>query len=142
MDKSSFAKKEMNISLIKDSPLKISLDYHETQKNAFAENSNDTEYLGIGLEKKINDNFIIAYSSNIDLKNNFSSYYDKLGLKIFDECSDLTIEYSNRKYNDNYNTSPEELLSITFRMDYLGFFGYQQTTDLFFQEPGTVDYGL
>ena len=57
MDKSSFAKKEMNISLIKDSPLKISLDYHETQKNAFAENSNDTEYLGIGLEKKINDNF-------------------------------------------------------------------------------------
>ena len=142
IDKSSFAKKEMNISLIKDSPLKISLDYHETQKNAFAENSNDTEYLGIGLEKKINDNFIIAYSSNIDLKNNFSSYYDKLGLKIFDECSDLTIEYSNRKYNDNYNTSPEELLSITFRMDYLGFFGYQQTTDLFFQEPGTVDYGL
>ena len=51
-------------------------------------------------------------------------------------------EYSNRKYNDNYNTSPEELLSITFRMDYIGFFGYQQTTDLFFQEPGTVDYGL
>ena len=142
IDKSSFAKKEMNISLIKDNPLKISLDYHETQKNAFSENSNDTEYLGIGLEKKINDNFILAYSSNIDLKNNFSSYYDKLGLKIFDECSDLTIEYSNRKYNDNYNTSPEELLSITFRMDYLGFFGYQQTTDLFFQEAGTVDYGL
>ncbi len=142
IDKSSFAKKEMNISLIKDNPLKISLDYHETQKNAFSENSNDTEYLGIGLEKKINDNFLLAYSSNIDLKNNFSSYYDKLGLKIFDECSDLTIEYSNRKYNDNYNTSPEELLSITFRMDYLGFFGYQQTTDLFFQEAGTVDYGL
>ena len=142
IDKSSFAKKEMNISLIKDNPLKISLDYHETKKDTFSENSNDTEYLGIGLEKKINDNFILAYSSNIDLKNNFSSYYDKLGLKIFDECSDLTIEYSNRKYNDNYNTSPEELLSITFRMDYLGFFGYQQTTDLFFQEAGTVDYGL
>ena len=142
VDKSSFAKKEMNISLIKENPLKISLDYHETQKDAFLENSNDTEYLGIGLEKKINDNFILAYSSNIDLKNNFSSYYDKLGLKIFDECSDLTIEYSNRKYNDNYNTNPEELLSITFRMDYIGFFGYQQTTDLFFQEAGTVDYGL
>ena len=142
IDKASFAKKEMNISLIKDSPLKISLNYHETQKDAFLENSNDTEYLGIGLEKKLNDNFILAYSSNIDLKNNFSSYYDKLGLKIFDECSDLTIEYSNRKYNDNYNTSPEELLSITFRMEYLGFFGYQQTTDLFFQEAGTVDYGL
>ena len=136
MDKSSFAKKEMNISLIKDSPLKISLDYHETQKNAFAENSNDTEYLGIGLEKKINDNFIIAYSSNIDLKNNFSSYYDKLGLKIFDECSDLTIEYSNRY---NYNTSPEELLSITFRMDYLGLVTNKLPT--YFQ-TGTVDYGL
>ena len=77
-----------------------------------------------------------------NLKNNFSSYYDKLGLKVFDECSELTIEYTNRSYNDDYNTVPEEILSINFRMDYLGFFGYQQTTDLFFQEPGSVNYGF
>jgi len=27
-------------------------------------------------------------------------------------------------------------------MDYLGFFGYEQTTDLFFNEPGDFNYGL
>ena len=142
IDKSSFSKKEMNLNVSTDDPLRISLNYHETQKNAFNENSNDTEYLGISLEKNINDNLIFAYSSNIDLKSNFSSYYDKFGLKLFDECSELLIEYSNRKYNDNYNTSPEELLSISYRMDYLGFFGYEQTTDLFFEKPGSVDYGF
>ena len=142
IDKSSFSKKEMNLNVSTDDPLKISFNYHETQKNAFNENSNDTEYLGISLEQNINDNLIFAYSSNIDLKSNFSSYYDKFGLKLFDECSELLIEYSNRKYNDNYNTSPEELLSISYRMDYLGFFGYEQTTDLFFEKPGSVDYGF
>ena len=129
------------MSLIIDNPLKISLNYHETQKSSYNERSNDTEYLGINIEKEINDNLILGYSSNIDLKNNFSSYYDKLTLKIFDECSELTIDYANRRYNDDYNTTPEELLSINFRMDYLGFFGYQQSTNLFFQEPGNVNYG-
>ena len=69
-------------------------------------------------------------------------YYDSFGLKVHDECSELRIQYSNKRYNDNYNTSPEELISVSFYMDYLGFFGYQQTTDLFFEEPGTFDYGL
>ena len=141
IDKSSLSKKEMNFNISTYDPFKLSLDYHETQKNAFSTNSNDTEYIGISFEESINDNLLFTYSSNIDLKNNFSSYYDKFGLKIFDDCSELLIEYSNRKYNDNYNTSPEELLSISFRMDYLGFFGYEQTTDLFFEEPGNVDYG-
>ena len=141
IDRSKLKKKEMNMSLIIDNPLKISLNYHETQKSAYNERSNDTEYLGINIEKEINDNLILGYSSNIDLKNNFSSYYDKLTLKIFDECSELTIDYANRRYNDDYNTTPEELLSINFRMDYLGFFGYQQSTNLFFQEPGNVNYG-
>ena len=141
IDKSSLSKKEMNFNISTNDPFKLSLDYHETQKNAFSTNSNDTEYIGISFEESINDNLLLTYSSNIDLKNNFSSYYDKFGLKIFDDCSELLIEYSNRKYNDNYNTSPEELLSISFRMDYLGFFGYEQTTDLFFEEPGNIDYG-
>ncbi len=142
LDRSSLMKKEMNISLITEKPIKISLNYHETQKNAFEENSNDTEYLGINLERKLYENLELTYSSNFDLKNNFNSYYDTIALKIFDDCSELNIQYSNRRYNDDYNTTPEELLSINFRMDYIGFFGYQQSTDLFFEEPGNVDYGL
>ena len=142
LDKNSLKKKEMNVSINTSSPFNISLNYHETQKEAFKENSNDTENLGINLEKEINDNLILGYSSNIDLKNGFNSYYDIFKLKVFDDCSELSIQYSNRRYNDNYNTSPEELLSINFQMDYLGFFGYQQSTNLFFQEPGSVDYGL
>ena len=98
--------------------------------------------MGLGLGKEINDNIKFSYGSNIDLKNNFSPYYDTFKLELFDECSKLNIQYSNRRYSDNYNTSPEELISISFYMDYLGFFGYQQTTNLFFQEPGTFDYGL
>lgn len=134
LDKNSFKKKEMNMSFKTNNPLNITLNYHETLKNAFIENSNDTQYLGINLEKKINNNLTLAYESNVDLKNNFSSYYDKISLEVFDECSALNIEYSNKRYNDNYNTSPEELLSINFRMDYLGFFGYEQKTDLFSEE--------
>lgn len=134
LDKNSFKKKEMNMSFKTNNPLNITLNYHETLKNAFIENSNDTQYLGINLEKKINNNLTLAYESNVDLKNNFSSYYDKISLEVFDDCSALNIEYSNKRYNDNYNTSPEELLSINFRMDYLGFFGYEQKTDLFSEE--------
>ena len=52
------------------------------------------------------------------------------------------ITYSNTRFNDNYNTKPSEIISLTFSMDYLGFFGYQQTTDLFFSEAGSIDYGL
>ncbi len=130
IDKKSFNKKETNMSINTSYPMDISLNYHETQKNAFSENSNDTEYLGINLEKKLNNNSSLSYSSNIDLKNNFSSYYDKFRLKIFDDCSALILEYSNKRYNDNYNTSPEELFSINFSMDYLGFFGYEESTDL------------
>ena len=130
IDKKSFNKKETNMSINTSYPMDISLNYHETQKNAFSENSNDTEYLGINLEKKLNNNSSLSYSSNIDLKNNFSSYYDKFRLKIFDDCSALSLEYSNKRYNDNYNTSPEELFSINFSMDYLGFFGYEESTDL------------
>ena len=133
---------ELNFSLYTEDPFNISVNYHETSKDAFSEKSNDTEYLGIGFEKEINNNFLLTYQSSIDLRNNYSPYYDTFGIKVHDECSELRIQYSNRRYNDNYNTSPEELISVSFYMDYLGFFGYQQTTDLFFEEPGTIDYGL
>ena len=89
IDKNSFKKKETNVSVNTNYPTNISLNYHETQKNAFSEKSKDT-----------------------------------------DDCSALSLEYSNKRYNDNYNTSPEEIFSINFRMDYLGFFGYEESTDL------------
>ena len=43
--------------------------------------------------------------------------------------SDLT--YSNLRFNDNFNTIPEEKISISFKMDYLGFFSYEETNNLF-----------
>ena len=142
LDRSTLKNKEVNFSVYTDNPFNISVNYHETSKDAFSEKSNDTEYLGLGIEKEINDNVLFSYESSIDLRNNYSPYYDSFGLKVHDECSELRIQYSNKRYNDNYNTSPEELISVSFYMDYLGFFGYQQTTDLFFEEPGTFDYGL
>ena len=32
-------------------------------------------------------------------------------------------------------------LSISFYMDYLGFFGYEQKSNLFFEETGDFNYG-
>ena len=139
IDKNSFKKKETNVSINTNYPTNISLNYHETQKNAFSEKSKDTEYLGINIEKKFNDYSSLSYSSNIDLKSNFSSYYDKFVLKIFDDCSALSLEYSNKRYNDNYNTSPEEIFSINFRMDYLGFFGIEESTDLLNDNSGKTN---
>ncbi len=142
IDRDSMKRKEMNISITTNNPFNIYLNYHETQKSAFNEKSNDTEYLGLKIGKNLNNNLSLSYETNIDLKNNFSSYYDKLTFGAFDDCSALVIEYKNKRYNDNYNTSPEEIISINFKMDYLGFFGYEQKTDLFFQEPGSVNYGV
>ncbi len=142
IDKKTFGNKELNIGLHTNIPLDISLNYHQTSKEAFSDKSNNTEYLSVNLEKELNNNVTLLYGSNIDLKNNYSPYYDIFGLKIYDECSQMNIEYSNIRYSDDYNTTPEELISISFYMDYLGFFGYEQTTDLFFQEPGNFNYGL
>ena len=43
-----------------DDPFNISVNYHETSKDAFSEKSNDTEYLGLGIEKEINDNVLFS----------------------------------------------------------------------------------
>ena len=76
------------------------------------------------------------------MKNNYNPYQSLFKISIFDECSQLDINYSNTRFSDNFNTKPEERISLTFRMDYLGFFGYEQTTNLFFSEPGSMNYGL
>ena len=142
LDHENLTKKEMNYSLIFDNPIGLSLNYNETQSNAFKNLSNDTQSINLEISKKINDNINLAYNSNLDVKNNYDPYQSSFKISLFDECSQLDIKYSNTRFNDNFNTKPKEVISFTFHMDYLGFFGYEQKTDLFFSEPGTVNYGL
>lgn len=131
-----------SLEISKDNNFLIDLRYNETSKNAFKDLSSDNKSLKINLEKKINDHFSLLYANDLDLKNNYSPYRQSLGLILNDECSELFINYRKTSYNDNFNTSPEEIISISYKMDYLGFFGYEQKTNLFFSEPGAVDYGL
>ena len=142
LDEKTLSKKEMNYSLKFEKPIDISFNYNETQKEAYKDLSNDTQSLNIGISKKINEHIKLNYSSNLDVKNNYDPYKNTLGISLADECSELSINYTNTRFNDNYNTNPHETISLTFRMDYLGFFGYEQSTDLFFTEPGNVNYGL
>ena len=99
------------------------------------------------------DNFIIINSDNnygpayskwkfIEYLINNIDNYNYNDIAIILDGDDFLLPNALDIINDNYNTTPEELLSINYRMDYLGFFGYQQSTDLFFEEPGNLDYGL
>ena len=142
LDEKNLSKKEMNYELNFESYLKTSLIYNETQTEAFKNLSNDTQSIVLGISKKINDNLNIKMGSNLDVKNNYNPYKSVFVVNLFDECSQLDIKYTNIRFNDNFNTQPEEIISFTFTMDYLGFFGYEQSTDLFFKEPGNVNYGL
>ena len=138
----NLSKKEMNYEINFEKFVKTSLIYNETQSEAYKNLSNDTQSVVLGISKKINDNVNINIESNLDVKNNYDPYKGILKLSLFDDCSQLDISYSNTRFNDNFNTQPEETISLTFNMDYLGFFGYEQSTDLFFKEPGNVNYGL
>jgi hypothetical protein len=111
----------MSYSLRFNKPIEIFLSYNETDKSAFKEISQDTKALDIKASKKINNNLSLSYSSNLDLKNNYSPYSEKLTLSIFDECSKLDISYSNTRFNDNFNTLPEEKISLMYNLEYLGF---------------------
>ena len=141
-DEKNLSKKEMNYTLSIQNPLNFSVSYNETQKESFQNLSNDTQALDIGINKKLNDNVSIAYSADLDVKNNYDPYKSTLMFSFFDECSQLNVAYTNTRFNDNFNTKPEEIISLSFRMDYLGFFNYEQKTDLFFSEPGNINYGL
>ena len=142
IDQKSNSKKEMNYYFNLNNPVNIHLNYNETKSEAYINQSNDTKSINIDFNKRINDNVNFAYISNLDVKNNYDPYKSTLKISLFDECSQLDIDYSNIRFNDNFNTKPEEIISITFSMDYLGFFGYEQSTDLFFSEPGNLNYGL
>ena len=142
LDQDNLSKKEMNYSFISKNIFDFSLNYNETQSEAFEDLSKDTQSIDFEISKKINNNLILGYRSNLDVKNNYSPYQSLFKISIFDECSQLDINYSNTRFNDNFNTKPEEKISLTFTMDYLGFFGYEQSTDLFFSKPGSLNYGF
>ena len=142
LDKSNFSKKDMNYDLSYSNIMDLNLNYNETDKTSFKNSSTDTQSLKFGVGKKLNDNISVSFNSNMDLKNNYSPYSQSLNLNLSDECSKLVISYKDVRFNDNYNTSPNETLGISFYMDYLGFFGYEQKTNIFFEEPGNLNYGL
>ena len=141
LDQKNLSKKEMNYSLFTDNTFKFKLNYNETQSRAFKSSLNETQTLNLSISNKLNDHFDLGYTTSLDLKNNFDPYKSSINLSIFDECSQLDITYSNTRFNDNFKTQPEEKINLSFRMDYLGFFGYEQTTDLFFSKPGDFNYG-
>ena len=139
----NLTKKEMNYSIYySKSPIDLSFIYNETSKEAFNNYSDDSKALKTQIDYKLNDNLKFSSYANIDLKNEYSPFETSFSLSIFDECSELDINYKNTKYSDNFATTPEETISFSFKMDYLGFFGYEQKSSLFFKETGQFNYGL
>ena len=142
IDQNNFSKKEMNLLIDYENIFNFNLKYNETQSTAFKDLSSDTQAVKFGISKKLNKNITAEYSSNLDVKNGYDPFKSVLQISLHDECSQLDIKYSNTRYSDNYNTKPLETISLTFAMDYLGFFGYEQRTDLFFSDPGELNYGF
>ncbi len=142
LNNTNLSKKEMNYDLSYSNQLDFNLIYNETDGNSYKTSSSDTKSLKLGIGKKINSNISLSFNSNMDIKNDYSPYSQSLNLNLSDECSELVITYKDVRFNDNYNTTPNETLSISFYMDYLGFFGYEQKTNIFFEEPGNLNYGL
>ena len=132
LDQINFSKKEMNYAINLISPLLLNINYNETQADAFKSLSNNTQSIDLSISKQINENLKLNYLSNLDVKNNYDPYKSSLQISLFDECSQLDLTYSNTRFNDNYNTKPEETISLSFKMDYLGFFGYEESTDIFY----------
>ena len=142
LDNNQLEKKEMNYLLNYQNNFELNLDYNETDANSFKNLSSDTQSLGVELGKKINENIRLYMSTDLDLKNDYSPFKQSLKLSLFDECSKLDITYTDERFNDNYNTKPNETISLNFYMDYLGFFGYEQKSNLFFNETGNLNYGM
>ncbi len=141
LDNNDLEKKEMNYSVQYSKNIDLDIEYNETDAQAFQHSSSSTQSLGMNLGKQLNNNVKLYFNSDIDLKNNYSPLTQEIKLSLFDECSKLEISYLNERYNDNYNTKPNETISISFHMDYLGFFGYEQKSNLLFEEAGEIDYG-
>ena len=142
LNNNELEKKEMNYSLNYSNQFNLGLNYNETDAKAFKGMSSDTQSLGINFAKKLNENIEFSLDSNLNLKDDYSTLTQTFKLSLFDECSRLDISYLDERFNDNYNLKPSETISISFYMDYLGFFGYEQSSNLFFDEPGNINYGL
>ncbi len=134
-------KKEMNYFFNYSDYFDLKVNYNETDSKAFKNLSTDTQSLGASIGKKLNENVLLSISTDLDLKNNYSPLTQEIKLSLFDECSKLEISYIDERFNDNYNTKPSETINISFSMDYLGFFGYEQKNNIFFEEAGQFKYG-
>ena len=134
-------KKEMNYFFEYSDMIDLKVNYNETNAKAFDNLSTDTQFLGTSVEKKLNENVLLSLSSDLDLKNNYSPLKQVIKLSLFDECSKLDISYIDERFNDNYNTKPSETINVSLSMDYLGFFGYEQKSNVFFEKTGKFNYG-
>ena len=141
LDNKDLEKKEMNYSIEYSDIFDFNLEYNETDAQAFQHSSTNTQSLGMNIGRQLNDNIKLYFNSDMDLKNNYSPLKQEIKLSLFDECSKLEISYLDQRFNDNYNTKPNETISISFHMDYLGFFGYEQKSNLLFEKTGEVNYG-
>ena len=131
LDQKNLSKKEMNYSLNFIKPIDLELKYNETSKDSFKNLSSDTQSLNIEMNKGLSSYSSMTFSSILDLKNNYSPFKSSISISLFDECSELELEYSQVEFNDNFNTLPEEKISITFYMDYLGFFNVDSLSSVF-----------
>ncbi len=141
LDNKDLEKKEMNYSIEYSDIFDFNLEYNETDAQAFQHSSTNTQSLGMNIGRQLNDNIKLYFNSDMDLKNNYSPLTQSIKISLFDECSKLDISYIDERFNDNYNTQPNETISISFHMDYLGFFGYEQKSNVFFEEAGNFNYG-
>jgi len=137
LDNADYAKKEFNYSILTSNPAHILIEYNETSKNAFLESSNNTKSIGAEIGYDLNQNVNINFNTNIDLKDEYSPYKNEILIKFFDECSELSVGYQKTIFSDNFNTLPTETISLNFKMDYIGFFKYEQNADLFFTGNNT-----
>ncbi len=141
LDKEKLEKKEMNFLLSYSNNYVFNLNYNETGSSAFKGLSSDTKSMSFDISKPINDNFNITVGSTVDITDKYSPYRQFIKINLFDECSNLEISYIDQRFNDNFNTQPSQTIGLTYSMEYLGFFGYQQNTNLFFEEPGNFNSG-
>ena len=118
----------------------ISIFFNKTDDDSFID-SGESQNLGLSFSKKINDFANMSYSASFDVLNKYQPYSQTLGINLFDDCSVLEILYQNSRYNDLNNTKPSETISFRYRMDYLGFFSYNQNFNNVFTDMGEIGYG-
>jgi len=140
-DQASLELKETNISTTLSNPIEFGFIYNQTKEEAYQYSSSDSRQLKLFSGFDLNNNIKFKTSTAYDIDNK-NIYKNAIAITVFDECSELDIAYVNSKFNDNLNTKPYETISVTYKMDYLGFFGYEQSTNLFFEEIGLFNYGL